>query len=307
MNRRQFLQSTAAALAVTALPLPRLSAATPTVGLGFTLYGMPTLPISEALKVCSETGYDNVELALNPGYPTETSKLDAGARKLLRQQLADNRLTVSGLMENLSLLADDKTLPGHLERLKAAAQLAHDLKQKHQPPIETVLGGKPAEWDKVKDRMADRLGQWAKVAEEGKAVVAIKAHVMSAVNSPERLLWLLDQVKSPAIQAAYDFSHFEVEGMDMAETMKALLPRTRFIHVKDTAGDEKKFQFLLPGQGRTDYVKYFTLLKQFGYHGPVVVEVSAQVFKKPGYDPVAAAKSSFAALSAARQKAGLAG
>ncbi len=84
-------------------------------------------------------------------------------------------------------------------------------------------------------------------AEKEKTTITIKAHVGSAVNSPERLLWLLEQVKSPAIQVAYDYSHFELQDIDMEESMKLLLPRTKFIHVKDSVGEPGKFQFLLPG------------------------------------------------------------
>jgi len=68
----------------------------------------------------------------------------------------------------------------------------------------------------------------------------------------------------------------------MKASLNALLPRTRFIHVKDSAGEPQKFQFLLPGEGRTDYGKLFSLLKQWGYSGPVCVEVSGQIFNKAG-------------------------
>jgi inosose dehydratase len=41
------------------------------------------------------------------------------------------------------------------------------------------------------------------------------------------------------------------------------------------------------------------LLRAANWSGPVVVEVRAQVFNKPGYDPVAAAKQCHAALASA--------
>ena len=91
--------------------------------------------------------------------------------------------------------------------------------------------------------------------------------------------------------------------MDMEQTMKLLLPKTKFIHVKDSSGEPAKFQFLLPGEGRTDYVKYFRLLQKHGWSGPVCVEVSGQIFNKPGFDPIDAAKKCFDALSAALKKA----
>lgn len=273
------------------------------VSLGFSLYGMKTLPLSDALKSCAEIGYANVEFALNAGYPTEPKVFTAEARKEAAQQLSILKLDLPCLMVNLSLTADDKAHAQALQTISDAAQVARDLNAARPAIIETVLGGKPATWEQQKVGMVERLQSWAETAEKAKTTIAIKAHVGSAVNSPERLLWLLEQVKSPAIQVAYDYSHFELQGIDMEESMKLLLPRTKFIHVKDSVGEPGKFQFLLPGEGRTDYVKYFTALKQHGYHGPVVVEVSGQIFNKPGYEPIAAAKKCYTVLAGALAKA----
>ncbi len=296
-TRRQFLQQTATAAALAAFPLSSRAAGAG-ISLGFSLYGMKTVPLDDALRTCAEIGYRNVELALNPGFPTEPKLLSADARKNLRSQLASLRLDVSALMLNLSLTANDEAHAKNLDAIKAAAQLAQDLVLQ-QPVTETVLGGKPTEWDNIKDRMAERLQSWAAVAAAGKITLAVKAHVGSAVNSPERLLWLLEKANSPAVKAAYDYSHFQLAGIPLADSLKTLLPQTRFIHLKDATGDAKKFQFLLPGEGKTDYAAYFKLLKQLGYNGPVVVEVSGQIFNKPSYDPIAAAKKCFAVLSAA--------
>jgi inosose dehydratase len=308
LPRRHFLRQTLAASSLTILGQRLFAQEKPRAGfgLGFTLYGMKTLPLDDALKTCAEIGYDNVELCLLEGYPAEPKQLPAAGRAQLREALAARKLRVSGLMENFSLLADDAKHAQQLERIQAAAQLAHDLAPDSPPPIETVLGGKPAEWDQVKDKMATQLRAWAEAATAAKIIIAIKAHIMSAVQNPERLLWLLDAVKSPAIQAAYDYSHFQLQNLGLDETLTALIPRTRFVHVKDgrmTA--EGKVEFLLPGEGTTDYGALFRKLNALGYRGDVVVEVSGMIFKQPGYDPKVAAEKSFAALRAGVEKAGL--
>lgn len=308
LSRRQFLFHTAAAAAYTAFASTLRAQDKPPVGfgLGYSLYGMKSLSLDEALQACAEIGYDNVELTLIDGYPTEAKTFSAADRSKLRDTLAAKRLRVSALMDNFTLLADEAKQAQQIERLKAAAQLAHDLAPDSPPPFETVLGGKPAEWDQVKDRMAESLRVWAAAATEAKITVAIKAHIMSAVQNPERLLWLYQAVNSPAIQLTYDFSHFQLQGLKLDETLAQILPHTRFIHVKDgRMAEGNKVEFLLPGEGTIDYGDYFQKLHQFGYRGDVVVEVSAMLFKKPGYDPKAAAKQSFAALAAGIDKAGL--
>ena len=307
LPRRAFLGQTAATLGLVALgtPLRAQEKAAAGFGLGFTLYGMKTLPLDDALKTCADIGYDNVELALLDGYPTATAKFGADDRTKLRETLASLKLRVSALMDNLSLLVDDAKQALQIERIKAAGQLAHDLAPDALPPLETVLGGKPAEWDQVKERMATSLRAWATAAAEAKITIAIKAHVMSAVQNPERLLWLFHAVNHPAIQLAYDYSHFQLQNLTLDDTLAAILPHTRFIHVKDASGTPEKVSFLLPSEGTIDYGAYFKKLQDAGYHGDVVVEVSGMVFNRPGYDPHEAARKSYAALIAGVEKAGL--
>ncbi|MGE0605863.1 MAG: sugar phosphate isomerase/epimerase family protein [Pirellulales bacterium] len=263
---------------------------------------MKMLPLNEALQACAEIGYQHVEFSLNEGYSTAPDVFTSAARRDAAEQLRKLRLGLPCLMVNISLTADAQAHAANLALIGKAGGLAHELNADQPPILETILGGSPAKWEEQKQGMAQKLHDWAEAAEQAKAVIAIKAHVASAANSPERLLWLLSEVKSPAIQAAYDYSHFELQGIGMEASLRALLPRTRFIHVKDSAGDAAKFQFLLPGEGRTDYVKLFSLLKMHGYTGPVCVEVSGQIFNKPGYDPVAAARQSFTVLSDALEK-----
>jgi inosose dehydratase len=153
--------------------------------------------------------------------------------------------------------------------------------------------------------MVDELKEWAKVAEAGNTIVCFKPHAAHAVHSPERALWLIREVGSKNLRVVYDYSHMYLEGFALADSLKQLLPYTPFIHVKDSAGTPEKHDYLLPGDGKTDYVEYFKILNKAGYHGFVVVEVSAMVHRQPGYQPVPTAKLCYQRLAPALQKAGV--
>ena len=305
LPRREFLRRTSAvtgaALLGTLSPPTATFAATPAparpFGLGFSLYGMKSLPVADALKACASIGYDNVEFALMPGYPTDPKLLSAADRKQIATTLADLGLRLSALMENISPLAADADHKKNLERLAVAAVLGHDLSPNAPPVIETVLGGQPAQWDAVRAQMAERLRAWGDVAAAHKTIIAVKPHVGGALHTPEGALWLVREVNHPAIKLTYDFSHYELRGYSLAPTWKDLAPHAAFIHVKDSEGTAAKFKFLLPGEGRIDYANYAALVQAAGYRGPVAVEVSGLIFNQKGYDPIAAAKKSYAALA----------
>jgi inosose dehydratase len=293
LSRRAFLGSAAAAL-----PFTRAAANPAPIRLGFSLYGMKSLAVPEALKTLAGIGYRGVELVAMPGWPTDPKQLSEADRKDLRKRLLDSQLSLDGLMENLPEPAADDAHKTNLERLKAAAELGHALSPEAPPPIETILGGKPGTWDAVKEKVADRLRAWAEVARAAKTIVAVKPHVGNALQSPEGLLWLLKQIDSPWVKLTYDYSHFAVQGMNLAKTAEQLLPHTAFIHLKDVKGTPQKFEFLLPGTEGIDYAGYAKILRTAKYPGGVVVEVSSQLFNKPGYDPVAAARLCWKNLAA---------
>lgn len=301
--RRAFLQSLAAlAIASRATPAQAAAAAIP---FGFSLYGMKTLPLNEALQLCADIGYSGVELALMPDWPCDPATLDRTARKVLRKQLQDLALGLPALMENLPIVVNAAQLRSNHDRLRLAAELAHDLGGDTPPVIETILGGKPAEWNDVRERMVDSLGDWARIAAEERVTLAVKAHVSNALHLPADAVWLIEQVRSRWLKLAYDYSHFQRQGLDLAESVKTMLPHTVFVHIKDNVEVAGKVEFALPGDGDTDYPKLLRLLRDGGYAGAVVVEVSGQVFGKPGYDPAAAARRCYQQIQPAFRATGL--
>jgi inosose dehydratase len=300
MNRRQFLF----VAGTTLLARDTIAQAAPQIiYFGFSLYGMRSLALKEALQTCARIGYDAVELALMPGYHADPATLDAEARRRLRGQLQEYQLAVPALMENLPLSADDTAHQRQLDRLKAAADLGQALSPDERPVIETILGGVAGSWDKVRALFVRRLTDWARVAMEKQTTVCIKPHRLNAMNLPEQALWSLREVNSPWIKLTYDYSHFEHRDMTLAGTMKQLAPHTRFVHVKDTRVDGGKMQFLLPGAGQVDYVEYLRELKSTGYRGCVCVEVSGMVSNQKNYDAAQAARQCYERLAGAFAKA----
>lgn len=281
-------------------------------GLGFSLYGMRSLPLSRALASLAEIGYECIELPVMPDWPADSRHFDGSARAEFRRQLQAHGLRLSALMENLPLAGDGDPQP-LLARLRRAVDLAVDLgansggvsgEPAHGcPVVETILGGRPGAFEMVKERLVDRLQTWAEVAQAAGVVVAIKAHVSNAVQRPEQLAWLVKSVASHCLKATYDYSHYHVQGLTLAASLREIAPHLAFVHVKDGQLVDGRPRFLLPGEGETDYVRLWRMLLEVGYRGDVVVEVSSQISAALGYDPLAAARQCHAVLASARQQA----
>ena len=310
INRRQFLEGIAATTLGATCSLPSLLKAEeksdqPSVSFGFSLYGMKSVATIDAFRILKRIGYNAVELVCMPDWATAPESLAADKRKQIKQELERLDLQLPALMENLPLLVSADQRQTHLNRIKAAGELGHDLSPENPPILETIMGGKPDHWPEIKHEMVDELGRWAKAAEECETVIAVKPHVSGAVHAPEAADWLIRQVNSPWIRLAYDYSHYQIREYDFEKSLDELLPHSVFIHVKDNLGTDGKVQFALPGEGKIDYPTYFKALQKHHYRGTVMVEVSSQLWRKDGYDPVVAAKESYSNLAPLLRSAGL--
>jgi inosose dehydratase len=266
---------------------------------------MRSLDAKQALAACAEIGYDCVELPVMADWPWDSAALSGEARKRLRGELDSSGLRLSALMENLPAAVDDARHRRNLDRLKSAAELAHALAPGRAAVIETVLGGRPQQWEELRETMAGRVADWAKVAEAAETVIAVKAHVGGAMHLPEHPVWLVERIGSRHLQAAYDYSHFALRGVDMAASVRTLIPHSVFVHVKDGRGESGKFEFLLPGQGDTDYPALLKQIAAAGYAGDIVVEVSGQIHGQPDYEPKQAARMCYKPLAKAFDEAGI--
>ena len=301
MQRRCFL----AALSASALTAPQLSHSQTSspqgLTLGFSTYGAKTMKTERIIDLLAKLGYDSLEITIWPGWDLDSAATSAQRRKTLRKQLQDRGLRLTSLMEHLHIDEKHRTAAQRIERVKRAAELAHDLSPQHPPLLQTTLGG-GGDWRKVRQRYAEELQQWLKAADAGDLTIAVKPHRGGAFSRPSEAAELAKMLDHPQrLRMCYDFSHYDFRDMTLEETIRDALPHVAHIAVKDVIQEKTgRTRFVLPGEGgRIDYPKMLRLFYEGGYRGDVCSEVSGQVWSRPGYHPIKTAETCYDYLAAA--------
>jgi sugar phosphate isomerase/epimerase len=275
--------------------------------LGYTTWGMPTIGIDQAVEHVASLGYDGIEIAVLPGWTTAIDTLDAAERKRILKLVNDKGLTISAISGHASLLEKDPAdNERNLNRLKAAIDLAVEWAQDGRVPyVNTLSGGRTADWEAQKELFAERLMVAAEYAQSRGVVLAMEPHVDGLVDMPDRMVTILEMVNSPALRVNFDISHFDIMGMSTEESVSILVPYSVHTHVKDQRGRYPNYEFLTPGEGDFDYVEYLQVMQKHGYDGFISAEVSKMRQNKPDYDPLAACELAYRTIAKAFVDAGI--
>jgi sugar phosphate isomerase/epimerase len=272
LKRREWMRAAVATLVAAAAPAPRPARAASIAGrdpctLSLGTYSLKGVPLERAIRLVAETGYDGIELAVQPGFGAEPAGLSPRRRGEIRGLLAEKSLKLTALMEQLYPARDDRRHTADLDRLRRVMELAHDLAPDGPPLVQTVLGG--GTWDEQKDLFRDRLADCLAVATDAKIVLAIKPHRGGAMSRPGEAIWLIEQLgRSPWLRMVYDYSHYAFREMPLDETVRTALPYIAHVAVKDAVQEDRRVVFVLPGESGTfDYPRLLRLFYEGGYRG----------------------------------------
>jgi len=276
--------------------------------LSYSTWGMPKVPIDIAVAHCARLGFDGLELTVIPGWSTDAATLSPADRRRIRALYDEHGLELCGVTGNTPLLAADPAEhAANMDRFRSYLDLTAELQRPGDHlAVSTTSSGKKGDWEAVKGLLVDRFGTLADYAQQRGVIVGMEPHVGSALHAPDQVLWLLEQLNSPGLKVHFDISHFNVQGMDMEAVIAQIAPHSVHTHVKDERGVEPDYQFLIPGEGDCDYVRYLTAMERAGYTGHITVEISVMVQRRPDYDALAAADQSYRVLSKAFETAGIA-
>lgn len=273
-------------------------------------YGMPALSLAEALAFHAEVGFRAMELTVLPTYATALATFDATGRRHARELLRAHQIECSGIANFQTLTDPDPAATEPvLDNHRQAIDLAVDLATGSQPPVIAFYsGGTIDDWPDARQRLIDRTGELAAYAHERGVVLAMKAHALGCVSRPYQLVDLVEQIASPAFRFCFDMSHYEVQGLSIAQALYPLIPLSAHTEVKASVGQAPHQEYMIPGEPDTqsDFVSQFRAMAALGYQGFIVPEMSVHVMRRPDYDQYAALRLAYTALTHALHEAGVA-
>ncbi len=261
-TRRRFVTSTALTMAAS------LSSRSPALGAGvhWTIgcfnRAWAAWPSGEALAGVRAAGYQTVGLisnhADNPfALPGATKESIAALRKSLEENKLEANLTALRYDENADDEAIDKSVLSQLDHAQAIGV--------HY--VMTFGTDRPENHDRYL-RLMKRAAAWAA---DRKLKLVLKPHGGISAASIE-LQHCLDTVAHPNFSLWYDAGNIlHYTGKDPVAELKPIAKHVTGFCAKDCPGQggEVMIQF---GTGRVDFKGVFSVLKEAGFDGPIMVE-----------------------------------
>lgn len=280
--------------------------------LGFVSAILPDLSLEDVLKFAATADYDCVEVMCWP--PSKADRRYAGVTHFDATQLSDAEVDrVRNLVEKHGVAISGlgyypNPLSPNLEEAEAA--VAHLRKLIAAAPrlgltrVNSFVG---RDWTRsVDDNWPRFLATWkplVALAEEQGVRIGIENCPMLFSNdewpggknlatSPAIWRRMYDDIPSLHFGLNYDPSHFVWQFMDPAPALREFAERLVHVHAKDARVDAAQLNDVgilahpskyhtpkLPGLGDVNWGRFFSVLTDVGYRGPVCVEVEDRAYE----------------------------
>ncbi|WP_433259857.1 TIM barrel protein [Actinosynnema sp. CS-041913] len=146
-----------------------------------------------------------------------------------------------------------------------------------------------------RDRVIARVGMLAQVAEAAGVVLVHENCAGWAGTSADRVLELLDEVRSPALKLLFDTGNGVPHGYDGLAMLERIVPHVVHVHVKDALGD----RFVPPGRGAAKVADCVDVLRANGYRGAWSLEPHVSLRPHESGDLAEGAPAAFVAAGRA--------
>jgi len=282
------------------------------VKLGFLTAILPELSLEEIVAFAAAEGFECLEVCCWPpgkadrryAGVTHVDVVDLGEERAkgIRELLDESGVSISGLGYYPNPLSPDegeaKVAVEHLETVLRAAPLL-GVRQ-----VNTFVG---RDWTRTIDAQWGRFVEtWVPlvaIAEESGVRIGIENCPMiftgdewpggkNLAATPKIWRRMFEEIPSPAFGLNFDPSHFVWQHMDYLKPLREFRERVFHVHAKDARVDRDDLDDVgimatpleyhkpkLPGLGDVDWGRFFSVLSDTGYDGPVVVEVEDRAYE----------------------------
>jgi L-ribulose-5-phosphate 3-epimerase len=227
-----------------------------------------TYGLDESLQGIAQAGFKYVELSAVRGW-TEHVPLEASDA-----QIAE----VKAKLDRLGLKAS--CLSGHSDLTTAdgvvVGKKAVDLCQKLGLNLmNTAIGGHYSE-DEDKAAFMGHIHALADYAAERNVTLALEIHG-DIMASGQLSIPLMKEINRDNVKINYDTANCVFYGgVEAVDDLRPVVPYLAHVHLKDTAGGKKDWNFPAVGEGHVDFAGILKILGEEGYQGPFSVEIEFQ-------------------------------
>jgi len=122
----------------------------------------------------------------------------------------------------------------------------------------------------------ERLRKIGEKAGAKGVTVSIETHPILCHNGDEALK-TMEGVNHPNVRLNFDTAniYYYNENIDAVEELKKVAKYVASVHIKDTDGAPKSFNFPPIGDGIVDFPEVFRILNELGFHGPFTFELES--------------------------------
>jgi sugar phosphate isomerase/epimerase len=281
--------------------------------LGFLTAIVPDLSLEEVVSFAVAEGFECLEVCCWPPGKAERRYagvthvdvvgLDEARAKGIRELFERSGLSISGLAYYPNPLSPDaeeaRVAVEHIKTVIRAAPLLG------VSQVNTFVG---RDWTRTIDAQWDHFVEtWVpivSVAEDSGVRIGIENCPMiftgdewpggkNLAATPKVWRRMFEEIPSPGFGLNFDPSHFVWQHMDYLKPLREFKDRIFHVHAKDVRVDRDDLDDVgimatpleyhkpkLPGLGEVDWGRFFSVLGDTGYEGPVCVEVEDRAYER---------------------------
>lgn len=281
--------------------------------LGFVSAILPDLSLEEVMRIASQEGFDCVELMCWPTGKAERRYagvthvdvvgFDGSDADRVLALAESSGVTISGLGYYPNpLVADAEASATYTEHLKRVIEAARLL---DVGVVNTFIGRDPTR--SVEENGPRFLAVWAPLVEfaaEKNVQIGIENCPMlftedewpggkNLAHSPAVWRRMFEEIPAENFGLNYDPSHLVWQQIDPVRPLREFADRIFHVHAKDVRVDPERLNDVgilatpleyhspkLPGLGDVDWGRFFSVLTDTGYDGPVCVEVEDRAYEE---------------------------